>query len=83
MAQSGRCTSEPVRVVTATPGYLTLRFAQRHRVALRAAVLVVLAVTAGGLFCLMQWQSARLQRDVALEQARRLQADCQSQAGLR
>ncbi|HEX4377804.1 MAG TPA: serine/threonine-protein kinase, partial [Steroidobacteraceae bacterium] len=48
----------------------------RHRVALPVAAAVGLCLLANSLYCLLQWQTMRLQRDVALDQARSLESQC-------
>ncbi len=67
---------EPVQAWEAGARYRVRKLAARHRVALPVMTAVGLSLLVGGLYCLLQWQTVRLERDVALNQARRLESQC-------
>jgi eukaryotic-like serine/threonine-protein kinase len=62
---------EPLQIVPISGWYRLRKFASRHRVAVSAAGLVVLAILLGTAGIVYQWRNARNQAHIAQEQATR------------
>jgi serine/threonine-protein kinase len=65
---------EPVQARPYTVGYRAVRFVRRHRGGVASAMLIALALIGTSVFALAQMLEARSQRDYALSQAQRAQA---------
>ena len=66
---------EPVRARPFTAGYRAARFVRRHRGGVASATLIALALIGTSVFALTQMLEARSQRDRALADAERAQAE--------
>jgi hypothetical protein len=65
---------EPVQAREATVGYRAAKFVRRHRGGVASAALIALMLAGTSIFALMQMLEARFQRDRALAEAQRAQA---------
>lgn len=65
---------EPVQARPRTVGYRAAKFVRRHRGGVASAVLIALALAGTSIFALAQMLEARSQRDHALAEAQRAQA---------
>jgi hypothetical protein len=65
---------EPVQARSYTLGYRVARFVRRHRAGVASAVLIGIALVGTSVFALAQMFTARSQRDHALAEAQRAQA---------
>jgi eukaryotic-like serine/threonine-protein kinase len=67
---------ESVHAWESGAAYRVRKLAARHRVALPVTAAVGIGLLASSLYCFLQWQTVRLERDVALNQARHLESQC-------